>query len=194
METNPVELASADARPSRLNAAVAISVALLSTVMGVCKVKDDNIVQAMQQAQADKIDHWAFYQARNQREEVAKAALAQLRLQALSAPPAQKADYDAAIRQYQALADEQHQKKGELQKQAETDQQNYDSLNYRDDQFDLADASIAIAIAILAVTSLTGFWWLFGVAMLPSVFGTIMGVAGLAGWKFHPQLLTTLLS
>lgn len=31
-------------------------------------------VQAMQQAQADKLDHWAFYQARNLREEVAKHA------------------------------------------------------------------------------------------------------------------------
>ncbi|HVZ44031.1 MAG TPA: DUF4337 domain-containing protein [Ramlibacter sp.] len=194
MELNPVDAAEPETRPSRLNAAVAIAVALLSTVMGVCKVKDDNIVQAMQQAQADKIDHWAFYQARNLREEVAKAALAQLRLQAAAANASQKADYDTALAQYQALADEQHQKKAELQKQAEADQQTYDTLNYRDDQFDLADASIAIAIALLAVASLTQFWWLFGVAMVPSAFGTLMGMAGLAGWKIHPQLLASLLS
>ena len=31
---------------------------LLATFMGICKVKDDNIVQAMQQAQADKIDNY----------------------------------------------------------------------------------------------------------------------------------------
>ena len=46
----------------------------LATFLGVCKVKDDNIVQAMQQAQADRLDHWNFYQARNIREEVAAAA------------------------------------------------------------------------------------------------------------------------
>lgn len=40
-----------------LNPAMAITVALLSTFMGICKVKDDNIVQSMQQAQADKLDH-----------------------------------------------------------------------------------------------------------------------------------------
>ena len=34
--------------------------ALLATFMGVCKVKDDNIVQAMQQAQTDRIDHWSY--------------------------------------------------------------------------------------------------------------------------------------
>ena len=61
-----------EARSARLNAAVAVTIALLATFMGICKVKDDNIVQAMQQAQADKLDHWAFYQARNIRQEIAE--------------------------------------------------------------------------------------------------------------------------
>ena len=72
--------ASADARARRLNTWVAITVALLATFMGICKVRDDNLVQAMQQAQADKIDHWSFYQARNIRQEVAQAAEDQLEL------------------------------------------------------------------------------------------------------------------
>src|SRR6266550_3390546 len=72
------EIAEVHAAHSRLNTWVAITVALLATFMGVCKVKDDNIVQAMQQAQADKIDHWSFYQARNIRQEIAQAELTQL--------------------------------------------------------------------------------------------------------------------
>ena len=67
---------------ANLNTWVAISVALLATFMGICKVKDDNICQAMQQAQADKIDNYSWYQARNIREEVAKATVAQLTAQA----------------------------------------------------------------------------------------------------------------
>ena len=51
------ELASNPAH-ARLNTWVAFTVALLATFMGICKVKDDNIVQAMQQAQADRIDNW----------------------------------------------------------------------------------------------------------------------------------------
>ena len=35
----------------KLNSFIAITIALLATFMGICKVKDDNIVQAMQQAQ-----------------------------------------------------------------------------------------------------------------------------------------------
>jgi hypothetical protein len=192
MESHPLD--NAEASSSRLNAAVAISVALLSTVMGVCKVKDDNIVQAMQQAQADKLDHWSFYQARNLREEVAKATLVQLRLQAGATSGKQRSDYDAAIEQYQKLAADQAQKKDEQRQAALSDQQNYDALNYRDDQFDLSDAAIAIAISLLAVASLTQRWWLYGLAMLPAAFGTVMGIAGLAGWKLHPELLARLLS
>ena len=192
MDLNPLD--SGEARPSRLNASVALTVALLSTVMGLCKVKDDNIVQAMQQAQADKVDHWSFYQARNVREEVARASLVQLKLQAAGRPAGERAGYDEAIAQYEKLATDQAQKKAQLLQQAQQDQKNYDDLNYRDDQFDLADAAISIAIAALAVASLTQAWWLYGLALLPGLFGSFMGIAGLAGWHVHPQLLAGLLS
>ena len=76
---------------SNLNRWVAVTVAVLATFMGICKVKDDNIVQAMQQAQADKIDNYSWYQARNVREEVARATAAQLTAQLASTPAADRA-------------------------------------------------------------------------------------------------------
>ena len=192
--SDALEPADIESRPSRLNTCVAISVALLSTVMGIGKVKDDNIVQAMQQAQADKLDHWSFYQARNLREEVAKATLVQLRLQAAASTAALRPQVEAAIAQYEKIAADLATKKEELRLAAVADQRTYDALNYRDDQFDLSDAAIAIAISLLAIASLTQIWWLFGLAMVPAAFGTLMGIAGLAGWKFHPELLARLLS
>src|SRR5712671_735090 len=99
--------ASNDRERGRLNSRVAITVALLATFLGVCKVKDDNIVQAMQQAQADKLDHWSFYQARNGREEIANATLTQLRLAAPGAGASQQAAYREAIAKYEALAADQ---------------------------------------------------------------------------------------
>jgi hypothetical protein len=192
METSVLD--PAQARASRLNATVAVTVALLSTVMGVSKVKDDNIVQAMQQAQADKLDHWAFYQARNLRQELAQATLVQLRLQARGQPPTERTGWDEAITRYEKLAADQAQRKEELRQQAEQDQKNYDALNFRDDQFDLADAAISVAIAALAVTSLTQRWWLYALAMIPGAFGCLMAVAGLSGWHLHPQVLAQWLS
>ena len=178
----------------KLNQCVAITVALLATFMGICKVKDDNIVQSMQQAQANKIDHWNFYQARNIREEVAKGTLLQLRLAAPTQPASERARYQQAIGQYEQLAAEQAKKKDDLKALAEQDQKDYDAANFRDDQFDLADALLAIAISLLAVTALTHFWWLYFIALVPTGFGVLMGLSGLAGWGIHPDVLIRLLS
>lgn len=178
---------------ARLNAWVAISVALLATFMAVCKIKDDNICQAMQQAQASRIDDWGFYQARNLREEVAQATLAQLAVQKAAAPAAGQAALAATIAKYQTLALEQNAKKREVEARAEADGRQYDALNYRDDQFDLSDALLAIAISLLAMTALTHKRWLFAIAMLPTGFGVVMGLAGLLGWHLHPDALARLL-
>jgi hypothetical protein len=180
--------------PVRLNAVVAVTVAVLATFMGICKVKDDNIVQAMQQAQADKLDHWAFYQARNLRQEIAESTVVQLELARSVAPAASTAGYDTAIARYRTLADEQAKKKAELGAQAEQDQKTYDALNFRDDQFDLSDALIAIAIAMLAVTALTQLWSLYWASLVPTAFGLLMGIAGLTGLAIHPDVLVRLLS
>ena len=185
---------TADRASMRLNMLVAITVAILATFMGICKVKDDNIVQSMQQAQANKLDHWAFYQARNIREEVAKSTLVQLRLAAATRPAGEQGGYQQAIGQYEKLAAEQEKKKEELKAQADQDQKDYDAANFRDDQFDLSDALIAIAISLLAVTALTHQRWLYGLALIPTGFGVLMGLAGLIGWNVHPDALIRLLS
>ena len=186
--------ASRDRARVRLNSRVAITVALLATFLGVCKVKDDNIVQAMQQAQADKLDHWNFYQARNIRQEVAAAAVTQLKLAAAGASAAQQDGYRAAIASYEAVVADQAKKKEELRLQAEADQKTYDGLNYRDDQFDLSDALIALAISLLALTALTHKSWLYNLALVATVGGVVMGLAGLLAWHLHPDALARLLS
>jgi hypothetical protein len=200
MEIDPLDSvesdddAAASRAHSRLNSRVAITVALLATFMGVCKVKDDNIVQGMQQAQADKIDHWDFYQARNIRQDVAQSTIATLTAQRRAAAPADRAAIDSSIARFQALANDEATKKDSLRSQATEDQKTYDSLNFRDDQFDLSDTLIALAISLLALTSLTKKEWLFWIAMVPTLLGAFMGLAGLAGWNIHPDSITRLLS
>jgi len=200
MDLDPQQLiesaapAEGDRRAALLNTLVAITVSLLATFMGVCKVKDDNIVQAMQQAQADKLDHWNYYQARNIRQELAESAATQLRLARAGRPAADVAAYDDAIARYEAKATVESQKKAVLKAQAEQDQATYDKLNYRDDQFDLSDAALAIAIALLAVAALTKLWWMYWLSWGPIGFGVVMGLSGLFGWALHPDTLTRLLS
>jgi hypothetical protein len=188
------EAKEANKAKGRLNSLVAITVALLATFLGVCKVKDDNIVQAMQQAQADKIDNYSWYQARNIREEIAKATVAQLTAQAAAAPPEARAVFQEQIKAYQALEKDQATKK--LQQQADADKadKTYNDLNVHDDQFDLSDVMLALAISMLAMTALTQKRWLYFLALVPTFFGVLMGLAGLLGWNLHPDALTRLLS
>jgi hypothetical protein len=205
MDPDPMQFLEGDEKQSKtadavkksrinLNTLVAISVALLATFMGICKVKDDNIVQAMQQAQADKIDDYSWYQARNIREDVARASVAQLTVLATTAPPQAQTVYQEQIKAFQAIAQEQEDKKKVQQADAERADKTYNELNFHDDQFDLSDAMLALAISLLAMTALTQKRWLFALALVPTVFGVIMGLAGLLGWHIHPDALTRLLS
>lgn len=85
-------------------------------------------------------------------------------------------------------------KKEELRVQALQDQVNYDALNFRDGQFDLSDALLAISIALLAVIALTQLWALYWVALAPTLLGLAMGAAGLIGLAIHPTAIIQLLS
>ena len=180
-----------DARKSRLNAVVAVTVAILATFMGLCKVKDDNIAQAMQQAQSDKVDNWGWYQAKKTRDEMMTEHVANLTIQAASAPAAARPAIEREVARVRA---DQKEKKDELkdtQAKAEGNQKDYDRLNYRDDQFDFSDSALALTISLLAVTALTGKRFLFFVALVPMVIGVTMGLAGLFGWPIHPDAVAS---
>jgi hypothetical protein len=148
----------------------------------------------MQQAQADKLDHWAYYQARNLRREIAEATVTELTAARGRSGGTEAAAIDGSIAHYRALAAEQAAKKDTLERMANADQQRYDALNYRDDQFDLADALVALAISLLALTALTHKRWMYWIALVPTGLGVLMGLAGLLGWHVHPDALARWLS
>src|SRR5262249_14162304 len=141
-----------------------------------------------------KIDNYNWYQARNVREEVLKATAAQMHLQALAQPPAVRAEYEKQAAKFDDLAKDQEQKKAKQKEDADNADKRYDALNLHDDQFDLSAALLAVAISLLALTSLTQKRWLFGVAMIPTFFGVLMGLAGLLGWRIHPDTISSWLS
>ena len=96
------------------------------------------------------------------------------------------ADYDAKIALYE-------KEKADIKKSAEGFQQEYDRLNVHDDQFDMAEALLSVAIALFGVTALTRKAWLLYVAIGFAGFGTMLGVAGFVGWSLHPDWLARIL-
>ena len=93
--------------------------------------------------------------------------MTQLKLAAPARRRAQQAGYRAAIARTRRSSPIRRQKKENCALQAEADQKTYDALNYRDDQFDLSDALMAMAISLLALTALTHKPWLYWLALVP---------------------------
>jgi hypothetical protein len=178
-----------DKRGERLNNWVAVMIALLAAFMGLCSIKDGNIVQNMQQSQAQSIDTWNYYQAKNIRQDVYQTTADDLaaRIKDNHLTATSEAAKTQAI--YQQLAQKEDQEKGALKNQAEGHDADYNKFNFHDDQFDLSDATISLAISLLAVTALTKKRWLFWAAMIPAIFGVVMGLSGLLGWQIHPDVL-----
>ena len=183
------------ASESRLNSIIAALVAITATFMALCNVKDGNIVQGMQQAQANAVDQWSYYQAKGTKQNIAEATLDQLQLQrAMLADPKFAATLDEKIAGYQKQVKKYEKEKIDIKKQAESEQKTYDALNFHDDQFDMSDACLSVAIALFGVTALTKKRWLLFVAGAFMFFGVLFGLAGFFGWGIHPDFLAKFLS
>ena len=96
-------------------------------------------------------------------------------------------EYEAAIEKYRKRAEE-------ASAEAKKNEEAYDSLGYRDDQFDMSDMFLSIAMSLLAVSALTGKRWLFYFSMVLSTFGVIMGVAAFVQLHIHPNFLVKFLT
>ena len=178
---------SAEAKDKRLNRLIAITVVILSVFTGLCNIKDGNIVQAMQAAQAASLDTWNEYQATKTKLHLAESS--RLQIATLAAPgkaAAAIAGLDADIAKYKAEAPD-------LAKAAKAQGNLYDALNVHDDQFDAGDAAISTAISLAAVAALAESAMLLWAAWAFGAFGLFMGLNGFLGGSFHPAVLSTLL-
>ena len=179
---------------NRLNNWVAVSVAILAAFMAVTKVKDDNIVQAMLQDKSDAVDTWSEYQSTRLKQHMMELGRDQTQVLRSTAASQAASQLDDQVKHYEAEIGRYEKKGGELQAKAQGYQADYNALNYRDDQFDLSDAALSVALAMLAVTALTGKRWLLWASLVFAGLGLIMGLAGLFGLHIHPDALTKLLS
>lgn len=183
------------AAESRLNSIIALLVAITATFMALCNVKDGNIVQSMQQAQAGAVDQWSYYQAKGTKQNIAEAALDQLQLQRAMLTDFKFAPLlDAKVADYQKQVKKYEKEKGDIRKVAEGDQKQYDALNFHDDQFDMSEACLSVAIALFGVTALTQKRALLVVAIVFMFFGVLFGLCGFLGWSIHPDFLAKALS
>lgn len=182
--TDTIQERMENAGQSKINALVALFVAITATFMAICNVKDGNIVQAMDQAQAHSIDSWSYFQAKSTKQATVESVLELARLQKGS---------DSLVKKYEAQIARYDGEKAEIKKQAEGFQKQYDDLNLFDDQFDMTEALLTISIAMFGIASLTQRKWLLGFAAGMSLLGIILGVAAFLKVSLHSDFVSRIL-
>lgn len=170
----------------KVNSKIAILVAITATFMALCNVKDGNIVQAMSQAQAHSIDAWAYYQAKSTKQFIAENTLDTFKMNPKSASADLLKKYEDRIKQYE-------KEKNEIKIKAEGFQKEYEDLNVFDDQFDMTDAFLSIAIALFGITALTQKKWLFYFSCGLSGIGIFYGLAAFFQVSLHSEWMAKIL-
>ena len=181
----------------RLNAAIALMVAVTATFMALCNVKDGNVVQAMEQDQASAVDQWSLYQAKGMKMNLAESTLDELSLERDLRPELgadARARIDKKIAEYGARVKLYETEKAVIMAKAKGFRDDYDALNVHDDQFDLAEALMSVAIALFGITALTRKRLLLGFGIGLAALGVVFGLAGFLRLGLHPDFLTGLLS
>ena len=145
----------------------------------ICKVKDDNIVQAMQQAQADKINHWSSSGAQySPGDRAGSQAASRQGRGGVNSPGGQRA---RLVDRPLPLVADQAAKKDSLPR-AGRRSVHLDALNFRDDQL---ICRIAIAPPFHARPHAHPQRWLYG-SRWSRRRDVLMGVAGLRR-RVHPR-------
>lgn len=184
--SDTIQESTEHARESKINAKVAVWVALTATFMALCNVKDGNVVQAMSQAQAHSIDAWSYYQAKSTKQAILENAVDLLKAQKTTGYEALVAKDEQKIANYE-------KEKAEIKKQAEGFEKEYEDINVFDDQFDMTDAFLSIAIAMFGITALTQRKWLLYFASSIAVLGMTFGLTAFLHISLHSDFISKIL-
>jgi len=171
---------------NKINSRVAIFVAIIATFMALCNVKDGNLVQAMSQAQANAINAWSYFEAKSTKQSITEKSLELLKVD-------NKPEGLAMIKTYEEQIARYEKEKNEISAEAKGYQKQYDDINLFDDQFDMTEALLTIAIAMLGITSLTQKKWLLYFSGITGLIGIILGLAAFMKISLHSDFIAKIL-
>lgn len=168
---------------------VALTIALLASFIAFCAIKSGNVAEAMQQAQAERNNGWAWYQAVRVREDMATYELAHLERLRRTAAPEEAGRLDPEITAQNAEIARIRARLAETSARAQAAEKDYERLNRLGDHYDLSDAFIAVAVTLLAVATLSSVRWLYWFALAPAGAGVTFAVAAMIGRPFDMHVL-----
>ncbi|MBL8551875.1 MAG: DUF4337 domain-containing protein [Hyphomonadaceae bacterium] len=186
---------------------IALTIALLVTFLAISTIKSGNVQEAVEQAQAERNNSWAWYQAVRVREDMATYELAHLQrllrtvpaaaaaaapgadgVVATAPPPsAERETLRAEIREQEAEVGRVRARKDETEARAKAAETQLARLNVFADQYDFSDALLAISMALFAICALAKVRWLYWFSMLPAMAGLAWGAASMAQFAIPAQ-------
>jgi|ERR1700733_13803632 len=172
---------------AHLNRLVATTVLIISVFLAIEKVKDDNIVDDMTFTKSDALDVWNQYQAERIKMHGDENTIA-----LLGAVGNQKAA-EAAQKHLDQQIVKYTSESAQLSVKAHGKDTRYETLDFQHAQFVLSDALLSIALALTAVSALSGVYWLMVSGWVFGGLGGVMGLAGFLGWSIHFEFLNRLL-
>ncbi len=174
------------AEHARLNAYVAVTVAVISVVTALGNIKNSNLAQQMAFTKGNSVDVWNEYQATRIKLHVDEDALGTITLSNGS-----EASRAAETKRLQAKIAKYNTSSRELMEKAKGEDEHYEQLDLHHEQLDVAEAFNSIAISLAAVAALTDLFWLLCVSWGFGAFGFAMAALAFAGSSFHPNFLTS---
>lgn len=179
---------STESGNKKLNNAVAITIVILSVFTAIMGIKSGNTAQAIDQTKADVVNKWNQYQAARLKHDIAEGSANTERLVA-AVPGIDKALVEAEAAKTRATIEKFTASEKRYFDEAKALTGKLEGLNKRDDQYDVAEAILSIAIAVSAIAILAEIWLVLMVGWGFGAFGMTLGVAAMAGWDLYPQSL-----
>ena len=159
----------------------ALVIAVLAAILAVCELGGDNSKNAMIFNNIKASDTWSFYQAKNQRQTAYKLAEDQLKREeaSTSLSPAARAAAQADLARYaKDIARYEDEPGGEGKKQLKERAENFEKTreiaSRQNDDFDLAQMVLQLAIVLGSVSILATSRPLLWVAGGLGTFGAVM--------------------
>ena len=179
---------STDSGNKKLNNAVAITIVILSVFTAIMGIKSGNTAQAIDQTKADVVNKWNQYQAARLKHDIAEGSANTERLIAI-VPGIDKAIVAAEAARTAATIEKFKASEKRYFDEAKGLTGKLEGLNKRDDQYDVAEAILSIAIAVSAIAILAEVWFVLFVGWAFGASGMTLGVAAMAGLDLYPQWL-----
>ncbi|HEX2763881.1 MAG TPA: DUF4337 domain-containing protein [Allosphingosinicella sp.] len=170
----------------------ALLIAILAAVLAIGGLGGGNATDDMVANNIKASDSWAFYQAKNVRQTIYEVAVDDLKgqLPSLSGEAraeAEKrlADYRATVARYDSEPDPKApgdplagEGKKEIKARAQSYEQAFEQASARDNNFDLAEVALQLALVLGSVAILAVNRWILGLSLALGVVGSLLTLNG----------------